>query len=155
MAAIPSRPAPACLETIVQQVLKYGIIPYTVERRSSFAAGLLGPPIGIYLGYYPLVPNLGEQFINCVRQTLRHAMREGHMILESGNGSAGPGPYFPRRLAFWLWKKAHTFQIAVPAQLQLLGNRNGNRDNSLVTYDESGHGKFPFSFVVLSWGELG
>jgi len=26
--------------------------------------------------------------------------------------------------------------------------------NSLVVCDESGHTKFPFSFVVLSWGEL-
>jgi len=27
--------------------------------------------------------------------------------------------------------------------------------SSLVVCDESGHTKFPFSFVVLSWGELG
>ena len=27
--------------------------------------------------------------------------------------------------------------------------------NSLVVCDESGHTKFPFSFVVLSWDELG
>ena len=26
--------------------------------------------------------------------------------------------------------------------------------NSLVICDESGHAKFPFSFAVLSWGEL-
>ena len=25
---------------------------------------------------------------------------------------------------------------------------------SLVSYDESGHTKFPFSSVILSWGEL-
>lgn len=28
-------------------------------------------------------------------------------------------------------------------------------DNSLVVCDDSGHAKFPFPFVVLSWGELG
>jgi hypothetical protein len=27
--------------------------------------------------------------------------------------------------------------------------------NSLVVCDESGHTEFPFSFVILSWGELG
>jgi len=27
--------------------------------------------------------------------------------------------------------------------------------NSLVLCDESGHTKFPFSFAILSWGELG
>ena len=26
--------------------------------------------------------------------------------------------------------------------------------NSLVVCDKSGHAKFPFSFVILSWGEL-
>ena len=30
-----------------------------------------------------------------------------------------------------------------------------NQDNSLVVQDESRLTKFPFSFVVLSWGELG
>jgi hypothetical protein len=33
------------------------------------------------------------------------------------------------------------------------GERAGTQ-NSLVVCDESGHTKFPFSFVVLSWGEL-
>jgi len=34
------------------------------------------------------------------------------------------------------------------------GEEKRGRGNSLVVCDESGHTKFPFSFVVLSWGEL-
>jgi len=32
--------------------------------------------------------------------------------------------------------------------------KRGNKWNSLVIYDESRHTKFPFPFVVPSWGEL-
>jgi len=36
------------------------------------------------------------------------------------------------------------------------GEEDGKRGgNSLVSCDESGHTKFPFSFAILSWGELG
>jgi hypothetical protein len=33
-------------------------------------------------------------------------------------------------------------------------NHKPTPHHSLVVCDESGHTKFPFSFVVLSWGEL-
>jgi len=40
-------------------------------------------------------------------------------------------------------------QTVVPPRIVKLHFRN-----SLVVCDESGHTKFPFPFVVLSWGEL-
>ena len=44
------------------------------------------------------------------------------------------------------WKFPPTVkrEIAIPCAIE----------NSLVVCDESGHTKFPFSFAVLSWGEL-
>jgi len=58
----------------------------------------------------------------------------------------------------WFLKQA----LSVVSHLYPYGSNNGwiqgdtalKVGNSLVTCDESGHTKFPFSFVILSYGEL-